>query len=494
MIAFAVIRDKETDKNVAVVAHDPDLGRIVYKVRDPGDAIERALSLNYDRSLIVLEPVSVNGATIMKRRRSVPKDMDYLHHLLDKAVKLPYEVRTLRTVETSEGLDSYVDKLADQLTAKQVKQSGMYPRLRLLDTVGRFKVYEVDGDWVRTNKDVQFVNVGQSLHHPFIPDDEWWIDKERLHQAEELPFLELELSVQRMLMEKGMPFETAKSIAYGVEQKARSKGKEFDPRHVYMDDLGVIGDNHWWVVNGPMVRDFHPRFKEGGHWRVYPFIPKGEGWIDSEITLEERPKILKHEVDEENLMSKGWPYVAAHTQVSEGESEERHMPLTDLKLTPIPFTRQTQAYTCGAAALQSVLLFYGRQVKEEELVQELGTTEKGTAPEAIRRVASKYHLDATVVDKLDVATLRKLVDWEIPVIVAYQAWAEGEENWSEDWSDGHYSTVMAVDDKNVYLDDPSQYGVVGVVALREFLTRWHDVDPHGKKRIRLGIVVTERSV
>jgi hypothetical protein len=120
MLTYAVIRDMETDVNQAVVVHSAELGRVVIKSRDPGSAIDRALQMHYDGSLIVQEPENINGAMVLRRRRSVPKDSDYINNLLDKAVKIPYEVRTIRTIESAEGIDHFVDKLAsEQLTEKR---------------------------------------------------------------------------------------------------------------------------------------------------------------------------------------------------------------------------------------------------------------------------------------------------------------------------------------------------------------------------------------
>ena len=119
MISYAVIRDQESDRNVAVVAHDPSLGRAVFKVRDTNSAIDKSLQMYYDRSLVVQEPVIINDKIIIRRRRSVPKDEDYLNNLLDKSVKIPYEVRHLKRVESADKLDTFIDRLAkEQITSK----------------------------------------------------------------------------------------------------------------------------------------------------------------------------------------------------------------------------------------------------------------------------------------------------------------------------------------------------------------------------------------
>ena len=52
----------------------------------------------------------------------------------------------------------------------------------------------------------------------------------------------------------------------------------------YSRDLRV------WIVRGELVRDlFFIDFTEGGHDRVYKFVPPGEVWLDDDLRRTERP-------------------------------------------------------------------------------------------------------------------------------------------------------------------------------------------------------------
>lgn len=57
---------------------------------------------------------------------------------------------------------------------RKFKLSGSWKRL--VRTEKRFKIYAVDGDWVRRNLSVTFGHGGHGLVHEFIPHDEIWID------------------------------------------------------------------------------------------------------------------------------------------------------------------------------------------------------------------------------------------------------------------------------------------------------------------------------
>ena len=61
-------------------------------------------------------------------------------------------------------------------------------------------------------------------------------------------------------------------------------------------------------------------------------------------------------------------------------------PVPDL-LSTVPDVRQSQPYSCGAASLQAVFNYWGIDMREGVLMQELNTTpQAGTPPESIVRV------------------------------------------------------------------------------------------------------------
>lgn len=75
-----------------------------------------------------------------------------------------------------------------------------------------------------------------------------------------------------------------------------------------------------FLVDGKKVRDSEfIDFTQGGHHLVYNWIPKGEIWIDSEMTKEERPFVIFHELFEHSLMKSGMSYGDAHEEASRKE-------------------------------------------------------------------------------------------------------------------------------------------------------------------------------
>ena len=61
----------------------------------------------------------------------------------------------------------------------------------------------------------------------------------------------------------------------------------------------------------------------------------------------------------------------------------------------MPDTRQSTEYSCGAAALQAVLGYWGRDIGEEDLMELLNTDpDSGTYPDDIIRVAHQMGLEA----------------------------------------------------------------------------------------------------
>ena len=82
-----------------------------------------------------------------------------------------------------------------------------------------------------------------------------------------------------------------------------------------------------WVVDGELVRDVYDiDFTEGGHGRVYKFVPAGEVWLDDDLTPAEREFVLLHELHERALMGMGWVYADAHRDSSRIERYFRRYP------------------------------------------------------------------------------------------------------------------------------------------------------------------------
>jgi hypothetical protein len=118
--------------------------------------------------------------------------------------------------------------------------------------------------------------------------------------------------------------------------------------------------------------------------------------------------------------------------------------------------KQEKDDSCGAAALATVLLMYGTNVSEEEILKEAGK-EGWLSFEDIRKSAIKREYRAAGFAG-DIELLRQL---KYPVIVFLRP-EKGAE---------HFSVFYKIDDKRVYLADPF-FGKIGMEIPR-FEQIWH---------------------
>ena len=163
----------------------------------------------------------------------------------------------------------------------------------------------------------------------------------------------------------------------------------------------------------------------------------------------------------------------------------------------IPDVRQSTDYTCGAAALQAVLSYWGTDEREDRLAARLKSTpEAGTHPLDILRVAREFGLTAELREGLDLADLERALAGGTTVIVDLQAWRErADVPWTETWDDGHYMVLLSMDAGNLYFEDPSLLGARGKIPRPEFVDRWHDyegeapLDPTDRQYVRMAIFI-----
>lgn len=194
------------------------------------------------------------------------------------------------------------------------------PYIKKYTKISNFTVWIVDGSYIRMHIDKQFTNFGQHYRFKYIPDNEFWIDRE--HSGDESLFFISHMLVEHRLMAKGKSFDSAIDKANMAEKSERKKSKFFKSVSKMKTDSGLIRRVHKklikkysldklkvWIVNGELVRDlFYIDFTEGGHDKVYKFIPENEVWIDDDLSPKEIGFILLHELYERNLMCIGWPY------------------------------------------------------------------------------------------------------------------------------------------------------------------------------------------
>ncbi len=154
--------------------------------------------------------------------------------------------------------------------------------------------------------------------------------------------------------------------------------------------------------------------------------------------------------------------------------------------------RQTNGHSCGAASLRIVFRYFGSEFSEQSLARAAQTTDSGTTPLKLSGVAHRAGFDVSILKEMSIQQLKSATDDGKLVIVAIQAWPNGKPekiDWNNNWEDGHYVVVFAVDEKKVHIIDPATNEKSLFLDKEEFQERWHDVDKFKRKWNHLGIVI-----
>jgi predicted double-glycine peptidase len=153
-----------------------------------------------------------------------------------------------------------------------------------------------------------------------------------------------------------------------------------------------------------------------------------------------------------------------------------------VNLIRVPLIRQSTDYTCGVAALQALLAYYGQDVREDLLSKALHAQHKsGTRYKNIANYAQQHGLSVKIWKEMSVDELRQSLKAGHPVLCLIQAWPDKKTDFALDWDDGHYVVAVGFDDQKFVFMDPSTAGHYTYIPVEEFFQRWHDLD--GKEKL-----------
>lgn len=147
--------------------------------------------------------------------------------------------------------------------------------------------------------------------------------------------------------------------------------------------------------------------------------------------------------------------------------------------------RQTFDFDCGAKALQIVMEYYGVEMREDELLKELETSKNGTDYQSMIALAEKKGFQVFASGGVSLAELKGFIDRGYPVIVILQAWADRYmtlEDWRASFDQGHYAIVVDYQNRIIVFEDPASIRRTWL-SEREFLARWHDIDPKTHEKV-----------
>jgi len=229
-----------------------------------------------------------------------------------------------------------------------------YPRIELKDTAKaqdtEIKVWIVDGEYVRTYIDEEYTNFGQHYRFPFIPETEFWLDKESSN--DESSYYIEHLKVEWALMRNGKSYAEAIVQADQVEKELRRKDgdirqvidpirKIVDPKLFRVKLIKTLESGvKVWVVNGRLVRSvLNIDFSVSGEEEVF----YRNGGLTGKIKLKDFDKLGKEvdvlSVDGDSLKTE-WKRVARHIKHKTVE------PLVEIVTHTGRKFRVTQSHSC----------------------------------------------------------------------------------------------------------------------------------------------------
>jgi len=128
--------------------------------------------------------------------------------------------------------------------------------------------------------------------------------------------------------------------------------------------------------------------------------------------------------------------------------------------------KQSRGY-CGPASLKMVLSAYGINKSENYLAKlTKSSRERGCKEENLVKVSKRFGLTGFVKQKSNIQELRKIINKNIPVIVAWTSPEEG----------GHYSVVVGFSRSYIFIADP-HFGKIKKHKIKWFEKRWGEKKP-----------------
>lgn len=141
-----------------------------------------------------------------------------------------------------------------------------------------------------------------------------------------------------------------------------------------------------------------------------------------------------------------------------------------------PFQETLNASMCAPATLKMLLMFWklpGAELSDTELASCCKTDPKlGTSNEQFIETARSFGISARVEHSGTFENIETWLTKGIPVVVDW--FSPGRRDAHEgDMPDGHYSIVVGLDEKNIYLQDP-ELGALRTISRDQFMRVWFD--------------------
>ncbi|RPI19300.1 MAG: hypothetical protein EHM58_02260 [Ignavibacteriae bacterium] len=159
----------------------------------------------------------------------------------------------------------------------------------------------------------------------------------------------------------------------------------------------------------------------------------------------------------------------------------KSIPITKIKI-PVPNVYQESDYSCGAAALVSIINYYSDIPVNEKFVSELmNLDDSGSDPYQIINAVRKIGLKYKEYRRMTISRLKRCIDARKTVMIMVQAWGDKRsyELRKKDCKNGHWLVAIGYDKDNIYFEDPSLNRTIGYIKIKELDARWYDKESYG---------------
>jgi len=226
-----------------------------------------------------------------------------------------------------------------------------------------YHIWIVDGSVVRRRIYPEFLYGGNEQRYPFNPRGEVWIDHAVSCEEFELT-LAHELNERHLMAKFGWTYERAHDSSLAIEVVMRRRFDSVCRNHeaflpkvsptdysntreirtlpdsirlnqIYRVPLGMQDGVSVWIVDGYLVRKtIFPDFGFSGNDLSCHFIPRGEIWIDGQISAEETGYSIAEELIIRKLMKAGRSFSDAYLEAIADNGRQRERMEARIKQHP----------------------------------------------------------------------------------------------------------------------------------------------------------------
>jgi ABC-type bacteriocin/lantibiotic exporter with double-glycine peptidase domain len=143
-------------------------------------------------------------------------------------------------------------------------------------------------------------------------------------------------------------------------------------------------------------------------------------------------------------------------------------------LLPIkPFQETLHQSRCGPASLKMIFDYYGIEKSETEITKLCGAAEDlGTDHKGIKQAAESLGFKVEINNNSTFEDIQYWLKKKVPIILNW--FTRGRADYDDSQvADGHYSVVVGLDDKYIYIQDP-EIGKLRKIDRDDFMKVWFD--------------------